>query len=382
MRSKGSGSIRKIERAGRTLWEGRISAGYDPGTGKRIIKTVYGQTQREVQKKITEIVRDLDHGEYIEPVKMTVGEWMDEFLEVYCREQLKPYTVRKYEADIRNHIKPAIGAIRLQSLAAIHLQRASNEMLRSGKSPKTVRNVFGLLHRALQVAVRQGMIPFNPADRIDPVKVVKKDIHPLTETEIPRFLKAIVDDPFCNAYSLQLFAGLRSGELLGLTWNNVDLEKKEILISQQLQRRGTEQVVVPFTKSNKPRRIRLPEIAVACLKDEQLRQMKNRLRAGVFWQPSDLVFTSDVGEPVIQMTYYKHFKRIAASIGRPDLRPHDLRHTAATVAIAAGADIKSVQDLLGHASASFTLNVYAHSSEQMMQDTADRMQNFYENIKK
>ena len=107
------------------------------------------------------------------------------------------------------------------------------------------------------------------------------------------------------------------------------------------------------------------------------------MRAGPVWDnPDDLVFTDNAGKHYAIVTFYKNFKKIAASIGRPDARPHDLRHTAATVAIASGADVKSVQDLLGHATASFTLNVYAHTSEQMMKDTAARMQSYYDGLAK
>ena len=117
------------------------------------------------------------------------------------------------------------------------------------------------------------------------------------------------------------------------------------------------------------------------MRAERKRQAENRLAAGELWNnPDDLAFTDAMGGHLRISTFYKTFKRIAESIGRPDARPHDLRHTAATVAIAAGADIKSVQDLLGHATASFTLNVYAHTSDQMKKDTAARMQNYYDNL--
>ena len=114
-----------------------------------------------------------------------------------------------------------------------------------------------------------------------------------------------------------------------------------------------------------------------------MKQAENRLAAGAAWSnPNDLVFTDGTRKHYAIPTFYKYFKKITASIGRPDARPHDLRHTAATVAIASGADIKSVQDMLGHATASFTLNVYAHTSEQMMKDTASRMQGYYDGLKK
>lgn len=186
------------------------------------------------------------------------------------------------------------------------------------------------------------------------------------------------------ANALCLFAGLREGECLGLSWSQVDFETRRITISQQLQRekkKNSNYYIAPSTKSGKPRQIELPEIAFQYLRAERNRQIRNRLAAGPLWNnPDDLVFTNEMGCHLAISTFYKTFKRIAASIGRPDARPHDLRHTAATVAIASGADIKSVQDLLGHATASFTLNVYAHTSDQMRKDTAARMQSYYDNL--
>ena len=164
----------------------------------------------------------------------------------------------------------------------------------------------------------------------------------------------------------------------------MDFEARRITISQQLQhekKKGAAYYIAPSTKSGKPRQIEPPEIAFQYLRAERKRQAENRLAAGELWSnPDNLVFTDEMGGHLAISTFYKTFKRIAASIGRPDARPHDLRHTAATVAIASGADIKSVQDLLGHATASFTLNVYAHSSDQMKKDTAARMQSYYDNL--
>lgn len=164
----------------------------------------------------------------------------------------------------------------------------------------------------------------------------------------------------------------------------VDFERGRITISQQLQRekvKGGKYYIASSTKSGKPRTIEPPPIAFEYLRAERIKQLENQLKAGPVWNnPDGLVFTDESGTHYAIHTFYKRFKAIAASIGRPDARPHDLRHTAATVAIASGADIKSVQDMLGHATASFTLNVYAHTSDQMMKDTATRMQSYYDNL--
>ena len=380
--ASGSGSIR--QRADGT-WEARLTVGTDPGTGKPIRKSVYGRSQAEARKRMTATQRAIDNGTYQAPDKTTVSQWLDTWMETFCAVKVKPLTFSSYAVAIKNHIKPSLGALRLQAVRGVHVQKLYNRMTADGLSAKTVKNVAAILHKAFSVAVKQGLMQANPCDAAELPKAMHKEITPLTDSEIPLFLKAIKGHPFEGAYALCLFAGLREGECLGLSWDQVNFEARRITISQQLQhekKRSAQYYIAPTTKSGKPRQIEPPEITFQYLRAERKRQTENRLAAGPLWSnPDNLVFTDELGRHLAISTFYKTFKRIVASIGRPDARPHDLRHTAATVAIAAGADIKSVQDLLGHATASFTLNVYAHTSDQMKKDTAARMQSYYDNLK-
>lgn len=385
--AQGSGSIRKksVIRNGKNYeyWEGRIDI---PSEGKRVQRSITGQTQKKVRLKMNELLASLDKGTYRAPNKITVSAWFREWLDTFVSGKVKPYTLTGYDVIIRNHVDPALGGMRLQSVKGAHIQRMYNRMLDNGMSPKTIKNVGAVIHKCFSVAVKQGMISLNPCDNAELPAMHQHEIKPLTDADIPKFLEAIADDIMGNAYALCLFAGLREGECLGLSWSQVDFDKRQITICQQLQKdksKGGGYYIAPFTKSNKPRTIKLAPIAVDYLRQEQRRQAANRLQAGRMWENThNLVFTNETGGNLKIFTFYSHFKRIAASIGRPDARPHDLRHTAATVAIASGADIKSVQSMLGHATASFTLNVYAHTSEKMMEDTADRMQNYYSNLDK
>lgn len=381
--AQNAGSIRQRKNG---KWEARVTIGTDPGTGKPIRRSIYGDTQAAVRKEMTAILRELDKGTYQAPEKVTVAQWMDEWLSTFCANKVKPLTLQSYQGIIKNHIIPAIGSLKLQAVKGTHIQRLYNSMTAAGLSGKTVKNVSAVLHKAFGMALKQGIIAANPCGAAELPKAEHKEIHPLTDTEIPLFLSAIDASPMRNAYALCLFAGLREGECLGLSWRQVDFEKGRITVSQQLQKektKGGRYYIAPTTKSGKPRTIEPPPITFQYLKAERVKQLENRLKAGSAWDnPDDLVFTDEVGKHYALHTFYKRFKVIAASIGRPDARPHDLRHTAATVAIASGADIKSVQDLLGHATASFTLNVYAHTSEQMMKDTAARMQGYYTSLAK
>lgn len=367
-------------------WEARVTVGLNPTSGKPMRKSIYGKTQKEVRQKMTAILGAIDKGTYQPGTKTTVREWMNEWLETYCSNKLKPYTVRSYRGIIDNHIVKHLGALPLQTVRGSDVQRMYNKMIADGASPKTVKNIGAVAHKAFSMAVKQGMIAANPCDAAELPAMVQHEIKPLTDAEIPLFLQAIDGDPMENAYALCLLCGLREGECLGLSWGQVDFEKKSITINQQLQRekvKGGAYYIAPFTKSNRPRTIKPPQLAFDYLKREQRRQTANRLLVGSAWNnPNNLVFTNEGGGNLAISTFYKTFKRIAATIGRPDARPHDLRHTAATVAIASGADVKSVQSMLGHATASFTLNVYAHTSEKMMEDTAARMQGYYDSIGK
>lgn len=172
---------------------------------------------------------------------------------------------------------------------------------------------------------------------------------------------------------------------MGLPWDAVYFAAGRITIRQQLQKetvKGGKYYIAP-TKNNKVRVVAPPSITFDYLRAERTKQLERQLMAGELWEnPWYLVFTDEVGEHYKIATFYNHFKLIAEKIGRPDARPHDLRHTAATVAIANGANIKSVQAMMGHATAAFTMDVYAHASEKMMEDTAARLQGYYTSLKR
>ena len=379
--ANGGGSIRQRP-DGR--WEARVTVGNDPATGKIIRRSIYGDSQKEVRQQMTAVLKEIDRGTYQTPNKMTVAVWLDEWLKVFVTPKAKPLTLSTYRGIINNHIKPQIGAMELQAVRGAHIQKIYNAATDEGLAGKTVKSIGGVLHKAFSVAIKQGIIFANPCDGAELPKIKKHEISPLTDEDIPKFLGAIEESPLRNIYALCLFCGLREGEALGLSWKQVDFKKRRITISQQLQRskeKGEGYYIQDSTKGGRTRVIEPPAIAFEYLRDEQERQFNNRVAAGDDWHNDwNLVFTNEIGGHIAIHTFYKRFKAIAESIGRPDLRPHDMRHTCATVAIANGADIKSVQDLLGHATASFTLNVYAHTSEAMMKDTAERVQSYYDNL--
>ena len=402
----GSGTIR--QRTDGT-WEARFVAGHNPGTGKAIRKSVYGKTQKEVRQKLAQAVAAVDNKSYREPCKMTLGEWLDIWVDTYLGD-VKPRTLKIYQDDIRLHIKPYLAAIRLDELDTHTIQQFFNTLITSGKhipkkgkdgktvkmngkivyediplSAKTVKNVHGVLHGALRQAVVNRYIPINPADGdfCKLPKVQKQEIRPLDEVQISDFLQAIQGKPFEDLFLVTLFTGLRQGEVLGLTWDCIDFDSGTLLINKQMQlhqEAGIQAYQLVPTKNSKSRSITAAPFVMAHLKRRKIAQAQDRLKAGPLWETNNLVFTDGFGHHLTKPTIYRAFKKAAASIGRPDARFHDLRHSYAVAAIRSGDDIKTVQGKLGHATAAFTLDVYGHVTDQMKQASADRMEAFIKSV--
>lgn len=385
--AQGAGTIRKktVMRNGKayTFWEARVTVGRDPGTGKQVQRSFSGKTQKEVRQKMQAAAVELDMGSYQAPERLTVGEWLDTWEAEYLGD-VKPFTVASYHTQITAHIKPALGAVKLQALAAPQIQKFYNGLQKGEKplSAKSIKNVHGVFHKALQQAVEIGYIRFNPSDACKLPRITKKEIKPLDETQMTAFLQAIKGHRFESLYTLTLFTGLREGEALGLKWDCVDFQNGTILIDKQLQRekkKGGQYVFAPL-KNDKARTITPAPWVMQLLKRRRAAQIEDRFRAAEDWEDSGLVFTDSLGHHLVTHTVYKDFKKVAASIGLPEARVHDLRHSYAVASIRAGDDIKTVQGNLGHATASFTLDVYGHVTEQMKQASAERMEGFIKGV--
>jgi integrase len=250
-------------------------------------------------------------------------------------------------------------------------------------SPKTIKNVNGVLHKALNQAIRVGAMKTNPTEACDLPKVYKKEIKPLEQEDIRRFLDAIQGHRFEILYTVTVFTGLRQGEVLGLTWDCVDFKRCTLFINKQLTKThkvGGEYVLSP-TKTGRSRVITVAPYVMQLLRTRQEQQEEERLKYEEVWRnPSGLVFTNAIGGHLVHLSVYKDFKDIARSLGLEDARFHDLRHSYAVAAIESGDDIKTVQSNLGHATASFTLDVYGHASQRMKQQSADRMERYIQDV--
>lgn len=375
--AKGSGTIRK-RADGR--WEGKYTLGVDPGTGKQVRKSVYGKTQKQVAEKLRRITAEVDQGTHTEPSKLTVGAWLDVWLSEYTG-HLKEGTLGLYTRHAKKIIAPKLGAVKLPMLTKAAVQSFINGLQKSDAPlcPKSVKNVHGVLHKALQQAVELDYIRINPATACKLPRVEKVEMQPLDGDALALFLDAIQGHPFEPALIVDVFTGMRQGELLGLTWDCVDFNAGTITLRRQLQLIGG-QYKFTSLKNDKTRRITPASLVIATLREQRRVQAEWRLLAGKAWQDGGFVFTNQLGEHLARQTLYAAFKRIAASIGLPATRFHDLRHTAAVTAIRAGMDIKSVQAMLGHHTAAFTLDQYGHVTQAMENENAARMDAFIKSI--
>ena len=385
--ASGDGSIRKkiVKKNGKeyTYWEGRYTCGFDPKTGRQKQHSISGKTQAEVAQKLREVTAEIGQGIFQETCKLTVSQWLDVWDQDYLV-GIKPRTQESYRSIIKNHIRPGLGAVRLDLLNAHTIQHFYNSLSKKGISAKTIKNIHGVFHESLQQAVMIGYLRVNPSDVCTLPRVIKKEIHPLDDDEIRSFLEAIQGHRFEWVYLVTLFTGMRKGEVLGLAWDRVDFDKGTLLIDRQLQRAkdetGERRYSLVSLKNDRWRRITPADFVMDLLRRQQRRQAEWRLRAGPAWEDSGLVFTDELGKHLSPYTVYNNYKRLVALIGRPDARVHDLRHSYAVAAIKSGDDIKTVQGNLGHATAAFTLDVYGHVTDQMKRESAERMQKFIKSV--
>ena len=381
----GSGSIRRkiVTHADKqyAYWEARVTTGRDPGTGRQLQKSFTGKTQKEVREKLQSAAVALNSGTYNEPSKLTVGQWLDLWADEYLT-SVKPSTLRLYKIDIRKHIKPALGAVRLADLHPSMIQAFVNGL--NDLAPATIRLAFKVLHQALEKAVKLGYIPKNPAEGCELPRLIQKEIRPLDDSQAAILMDAARDGPLEILVPLALFTGCRLSEMLGLTWDCISFNQGTIKINKQLDRAELRQDS-PFTtpKNGRSRTLNPARSVFLLLYIQKDIQSAMRRRAGDAWSnPNGLVFTGPDGAPLEHWTVGHAFHALTKSVGMEGIRFHDLRHTYAVNALRAGDDIKTIQGNLGHATAAFTLDKYAHFTEQMRQDSAQRMEGFIRNVLK
>lgn len=376
-----AGSIRK-RADGR--WEGTVTIGVDPGTGKQLRRSVYGRTMKEVVVGVQRMRISLADGMYTEPSKMTVGAWLNLWHRDYLG-SVKPATKVTYASQIRNHLKPAFAAVKLVDLKPIQVQRFYNNLTEKGLSAKTVKGIHGVLHKALSQAIKLNYIRTNPTHACELPRIEKPNINYMDSEAIAAFLEAIKGHAYEAMFKVAMFTGMRLGELLGLTWDRVDFKRGRITIDRQLLRPRTKGEPFQFgsLKNDKPCIIMPATTVFETLKEHRSAQVKQRLLAGPLWiEEPDFVFTNEFGRHASYWKLSKHLNNILKGLGLSRMRFHDLRHTYAVIAITANVNTKALQENLGHHSAAFTLDVYGHMMDELRRESGNQVEAFIQGIKK
>ena len=324
-------------------------------------KTVYGNTWEECDEKRQELVRRDRQGIPTPSRSAKLSEWLPFWLDEYIRPNRKRTTYIKYEMHVRLYLVPLLGSRRLESLTTANVRQMLSKVT-AQSSAATAKEAHRVLRTAITAACRDELISRNVVQLVPAPRVESRELHPWSLEETLTFLEAARTDPLYAAFVLAVALGMRRGEILGLQWRDVDLDRRTLTVRTTLHRGGKE-LYLDTTKNRRARVIPIPLMCVAPLRWQRLRQAERRAAAGKDWHESDHVFTTRSGRPIEPRNLYRSFLRIAESAGLPQVRLHDTRHGCASLLFAAGVAPRTVMEILGHSQIAVTMNVYTHVSD-------------------
>jgi integrase len=364
-RGHGEGSICQRKDG---LWVARITL----PRGKR--KPFYGKTRREAADKLKEAQKALDEGLSLDGDKQTVAQFLEKWLAASVKPSVKVRTYENYESIVRVRVVPHLGRKQLSKLTSLDVQALYSTLSESGLSNRSVQHTHRVLHLALKQAVKWNMILRNPCDGATAPRPARTEMKVLTPEQARTFLHQTAEHPCHALYVLAITTGMRAGELLGLKWEDIDLEAGKLTIRRALQQQNSSGLVfvTPKTKGSR-RTIYLGQLAIAALRIHRDRQTFQRRKAGDAWKELDLVFPTHLGGPMDPSWSRQVFYAALKAAGIPRVRFHDLRHTAATLALKQGMHPKVVSDMLGHGTVGLTLDTYSHLLPGMHQEVATAM---------
>jgi integrase len=349
------------------LWCAQVSL-----DGHRLTK--YGKTQRECHDWIKEMLGKIDTGLTYESTHITLESFINTWLngkKLSRRER----TVFQYRKIAENYILPNLGKMRIQDIRPVHIQRMYSTFKERGTGARTLQLVHAVLHNVLDQAVREGALSHNPADSVERPRWEHKEFKTFTEDEVRQFLLATAGHRHEALFYLALTTGMREGELLGLKWADPDWSKGVLNIQRQLQRIEHKGLffVPPKTKAGR-RQIKLGQGMLDRLAEHRKRQDREREEAGSRWQDNDLIFPSSIGTPFEGHRIWDEFKELLAKAGLPDMRFHDLRHTALSLLMDMGIAVTTIQQRAGHSKASVTTDIYGHSMSRSQEKAAEQIE--------
>ena len=372
-KGNGEGSIYEHRRNGKKVgYRGAYTVHAASGPKRRYVS---GKTREEVRRKLVRAMADRDGGMVFDAGSLTVEKYLTRWLEDSVKGTVCVSTYEVHRHMIHPHINPALGRLRLKDLTPVHVRGFYREKLDSGLSSATVRKMHSILRKALKQAVLDRLIPRNVCEAVKPPKVEHKEINPLDRTQVKTLLEAASEDRLEALYVLAVHTGMREGELLGLKWEDVDLDRDVLRLRRALVREGG-RVVLGDLKTPKSRRsVRLTHAATNALRNHLGRQLEEMGRMGSLYQPGGLVFATESGTLINPSNLRnRSFKPLLKRAGITDICFHDLRHTCATLLLSQGTHPKLVQELLGHATIAMTLDTYSHFLPSMGDQTVRAME--------
>jgi integrase len=368
-RGNGEGTIHRRKNGG---WCAQYTV-YTAEGRKR--KSLYGKTRTEVGAKLARALSDREGGLAFDADNLRLGDYLQRWLEDSKKGSVRPVTYEGYARQLRNHLVPTLGHIKVKALTPAHLRGLYREKSDAGLSTRTVGYIHATIHNALKQAVNDGLVPRNAADAVKPPQLRKEEIQPLTPAQTKTLIEAVGGDRFGALYVLAVTAGPRQGEILGLRWEDIALDRSLLQVRRTLSGTKGGKPVFSGPKSAKSRRsVKLTATAVEALKRHRERQLEEREELAGLWQDRGLVFPTRVGTPMSRHNLVnRSFKPLLKRAGLPEIRFHDLRHTCATLMLAVGTNPKVVQETLGHANVSITLDTYSHLLPNMQDEVAEKI---------
>lgn len=345
-------------------WRAQISL-----DGKRL--SFSAKTRQECQEWLKRIQTQIDAGMTFTGAQQTLQELLEGWL-LTIKPSIRPTTWYQYNMNIHRHIEPVLGKIRLKDLRLDQIQQFYEYKLKVGTGKRTVEVLHSTLHSGLKHAVRMGLIGRNPTDAVIPPRPESKEMKFLDESQVSQFLLAARHNRNEALFHLAIATGMRQSELLGLQWSDLDWQKKTLTVQRQAKRTDRQNGYFAPLKTKAGRRtIVLGEKTIEKMREHLNRQEDERIKVGDKWEDNNLIFPSAIGTPLDQFNLSRWFKDILHQAGLPDIRFHDLRHTAASLMLNHGVPAIIVSKRLGHAKVSITLDIYGHLMPEMQNEAAE-----------
>lgn len=367
-----------VIKRGKDKWLVRVFLGRDESGKTKFFNEIFYGKKKDADAFEAKKKSELVSGVALTHSSVTVNEYLDKWLLVAAKPRLKERTYEDYGQYLKRYIRPRIGKLKLSKLKPLDIQGIYTWMLENKLSPRTVRFAHAILSSALKQAVKWQIIPSNPATMVDLPQNHRKEMKALSPKEAKQFLDAAKKDKWFVIFSLAISTGMRPEEYLGLQWKDIDLEKGTAIVQRALvwKRKGGGWSLQEPKTSQSRRMIPLPTSVVSELKRHRKKQLEERIGLGAAYQNFDFVFATEIGTPILTSNLTRrHFKPILKDAELPEnIRLYDLRHSCATLLLAAGENPKVVSERLGHATIVLTLDTYSHVLPSMQQSATAKLE--------